>query len=164
MLCSVTLVFFSTHPYCLHGEYLLPICCHLSLFLSLSPPFLNAIPSILTYKLLEQKHTQLMSTAQYTQHAVSIVESPPRSRDYTSTIPELLPCYLPVNSHLPQTNRAGILSPQMSFVYSCMSLNCKDAGGSLSLCSFNQCLVLRLHRNWLHQSFGCILMLGDILF
>lgn len=164
MLCSVTLVFFSTHPYYLHGEYLLPICCHLSLFLSLSPPFLNAIPSILTYKLLEQKHTQLMSTAQYTQHAVSIVESPPRSRDYTSTIPELLPCYLPVNSHLPQTNRAGILSPQMSFVYSCMSLNCKDAGGSLSLCSFNQCLVLRLHRNWLHQSFGCILMLGDILF
>ena len=105
-----------------------------------------------------------MSTAQYTQHAVSIVESPPRSRDYTSTIPELLPCYLPVNSHLPQTNRAGILSPQMSFVYSCMSLNCKDAGGSLSLCSFNQCLVLRLHRNWLHQSFGFILMLGDILF
>lgn len=164
MLCSVTLVFFSTHPYYLHGEYLLPICCHLSLFLSLSPPFLNAIPSILTYKLLEQKHTQLMSTAQYTQHAVSIVESPPRSRDYTSTIPELLPCYLPVNSHLPQTNRAGILSPQMSFVYSCMSLNCKDAGGSLSLCSFNQCLVLRLHRNWLHQSFGCILMLRDILF
>ena len=164
MLCSVTLVFFSTHPYYLHGEYLLPICCHLSLFLSLSPPFLNAIPSTLTYKLLEQKHTQLMSTAQYTQHAVSIVESPPRSRDYTSTIPELLPCYLPVNSHLPQTNRAGILSPQMSFVYSCMSLNCKDAGGSLSLCSFNQCLVLRLHRNWLHQSFGCILMLGDILF
>lgn len=164
MLCSVTLVFFSTHPYYLHGEYLLPICCHLSLFLSLSPPFLNAIPSILTYNLPEQKHTQLMSTAQYTQHAVSIVESPPRSRDYTSTIPELLPCYLPVNSHLPQTNRAGILSPQMSFVYSCMSLNCKDAGGSLSLCSFNQCLVLRLHRNWLHQSFGCILMLGDILF
>lgn len=164
MLCSVTLVFFSTHPYYLHGEYLLPICCHLSLFLSLSPPFLNAIPSVLTYNLPEQKHTQLMSTAQYTQHAVSIVESPPRSRDYTSTIPELLPCYLPVNSHLPQTNRAGILSPQMSFVYSCMSLNCKDAGGSLSLCSFNQCLVLRLHRNWLHQSFGCILMLGDILF
>ena len=164
MLCSVTLVFFSTHPYYLHGEYLLPICCHLSLFLSLSPPFLNAIPSILTYKLLEQKHTQLMSTAQYTQHAVSIVESPPRSRDYTSTIPELLPCYLPVNSHLPQTNRAGILSPQMSFVYSCMSLNCKDAGGSLSLCSFNQCLVLRFHLNWLHQSFGFILMLRDSLF
>ena len=130
MLCSVTLVFFSTHPYYLHGEYLLPICCHLSLFLSLSPPFLNAIPSILTYKLLEQKHTQLMSTAQYTQHAVSIVESPPRSRDYTSTIPELLPCYLPVNSHLPQTNRVGILSPQVSFLYSCMSLNCKDARGS----------------------------------
>ena len=164
MFCSVTLVFFSKHPYYLHGEYLLPICCHLALFLSLSPPFLNAIPSILTYKLLEQKHTQLMSTAQYTQHAVSIVESPPRSRDYTSTIPELLPCYLPVNSHLPQTNRAGILSPQMSFVYSCMSLNCKDAGGSLSLCSFNQCLVLRFHLNWLHQSFGFILMLRDSLF
>lgn len=83
-------------------------------------PFLNAIPSILTYKLLEQKHTQLMSTAQYTQHAVSIVESPPRSRDYTSTIPELLPCYLPVNSHLPQTNRAGILSHRwVLFILAC---------------------------------------------